>query len=148
MKTKILMLVLTCLLLDVISFQAQADSISLGAWSKHINPGPEVNNETHELIAIEYHGYAVWHFKNSFSRETFAVAKYYDLFEKGYFKGGLYVGMTYGYRGACDKAGGHLSDPKVFCPMVVPEITYTKYKTQITVGLMVNAIAIGPKWEF
>lgn len=148
MKTKILMLILTCALLDVISFKAQADAIYLGAWSKHIQPAPQIRNETHNLVGVEYGGYMVSTFKNSFGAETFAVAKRFELFETQNFKAGLYVGATYGYRGSCQQAEGFDNDPRVVCPLVVPEIAYTKHKTQIVVSLMGNAVSIGPKWEF
>ena len=148
MKTKILMLALTCALLDVISFSAQADAIYLGAWSKHIQPHETIDNESHNLVGIEYGGYMVSSFKNSFGLETYGVAKRFEIFQTQNFKAGLYVGVSYGYRGSCSQSEGLETDAKVFCPLVVPEIVYTKYKTQIAVSLMGNAIAIGPKWEF
>lgn len=148
MKTKILTLILTCALLDVISFSAQADAIYLGAWSKHIKPASSINNEKHDLVGIEYGGYMLSTFKTSFGAEAFGVAKRYELFETENFKAGVYIGISYGYRGSCSQTGGERTDARVVCPLVVPEIVYTKYKTQIAVSLMGNAVAIGPKWEF
>lgn len=148
MKTKILMLILTCALLDLIQTKALADALYVGAWSKHINPSPMVNNESHNLVAVEYKSYLVTAFKNSFSHDTVAVAKRYELFQRGHFKAGIYLGASYGYKGTCEATDGPTSNERVVCPLVVPDIVYTRYKTQIAVSLMGNAIAIGPKWEF
>ena len=148
MKTKILMLALTCALLDVISFQAQADAIYVGAWSKHINPDKTVVNEKHDLVGVEYKGYMVTSFENSFGHHTVAIGKRFELFETENFKGAVYLGASYGYRGSCNQGSGKWWNERVVCPAVVPEIAYTKHRTQIAVSLMGNAVAIGPKWEF
>lgn len=148
MRIKILLLALVCALLDFISISAKADAIYVGAWSKHIKPASSVNNEDHKMVGVEYGGYMVSRFVNSFGSTTVAVAKRYELFEKDNFKAGVYIGVTYGYRGSCTQTGGERTDDKVFCPLVVPEIVYTKYRTQIAVSLLGNAVAIGPRWEF
>lgn len=148
MKTKILMLILTCAFLDLIQAKALADAIYVGAWSKHINPSDQVNNENHKMIAVEYKGYLVSSFENSFGNHTVALGKRFELFETENFKGAVYIGATYGYQGSCDQRSKKRSNKSVVCPLVVPEIVYTKYKTQIAVSLMGNAIAMGPRWEF
>lgn len=148
MKTKILLLVVICALLDLVSISAQADAIYLGAWSTHVKPSAVVTNEKHDLVAIEYGGYMVSSFKNSFDDHTIAVAKRFEIFESGNWKAGVYIGASYGYRGSCQQNEGYDNDPRVVCPLVVPELSYTKHRTQINLSLMGNAVAIGPKWEF
>lgn len=146
--SKMFLLTITCALLDLISYSAHADAIYLGAWSHHIKPADTINNENHKLIAVEYKGYFVSHFKNSFNDTTYGVAKRYEFYRSTDFTAAVYLGVTYGYKGACEASNEALPDNKVVCPLILPEIVYTKHKTQIAFSIMGNAIAIGPRWEF
>jgi hypothetical protein len=142
------MKIIAAFILAIASVAAQADSLYTGAWSYHINPAESVNNETHNLLAYETHGYIVGAFKNSFSDPTVVVGKRFELFEAGNFKSGIYVGATYGYY-SCTPERGQVEgsrDRKV-CFAAVPEISYTKYSVQPTVMLLGNAVAFSIKWD-
>lgn len=133
----------------LLSFTASADALYTGAWSYHIDPAPTVNNETHYLLAYEHEGYILGGFKNSFSDPTAVIGKRFELFEAGDFKGGIYLGATYGYYGCTPERGRptHPNNDRQACLAAVPEISYTKYKVQPTVMLLGNAIAFSIKWD-
>ncbi len=145
MKIKIALFILTACALEFVSQIAAADALYVGAWSVHIDAAENVNNGDHRLLAYERNGYIVGYFKNSFSEDTGFVAKRFELFERGNWKAAVYVGVDYGYNG-CEQSKD--TGKNSVCPLVVPELAYTKHKTQIVVSLLGNAIAIGPKWEF
>lgn len=152
MKTKILMLILTCALLDVISFKAQATTVHLGAWSKHVNPAKEVVNEKHDLIAIEHNGYAIARYKNSFNHEVYAVAKRVELYDNHNIEVAIYLGAmaiegNSGYTN-CFYEKPHAHSVTSVCPVYAPELVYKKYKTRVTFKILGDAIAVGPSWEF
>ncbi len=133
------------ILVIIFSFSAKADNLYTGAWSYHINSTPFITNETHHLLAYEHDRLIVGAFKNSYGDLTAVVGSRFELFEAGDFRGGIYLGITYGYR-TCDNMAKGNPD-RVFCPAVVPEISYTRYKLQPTVMLLGNAIALSFKWK-
>jgi hypothetical protein len=154
MKTKMLMLILTCALLDVISFSAQATTVHLGAWSKHTNPVKEVVNEKHDLIAIEHNGYAIAHYKNSFDHKVFAVAKRVELYDNHNIEVAIYLGAMHidgetPYTN-CFYRKVHRANVSTtsVCAVYAPELVYKKYKTRVTFKVLGDAIAVGPSWEF
>lgn len=152
MKNKIMLLALICALLDIISFQAQATTVHLGAWSKHINPGPQVANERHDLIAVEHEGYAIAHYKNSFNHEVYALAKRVELYDNHDIEVAIYFGAMRidgktEYTN-CFYHNQHAKSVTSVCPVYAPELVYKKYKTRLTFKILGDAISVGPSWEF
>lgn len=116
---------------------AVCDEVYLGAWSYHIHDERELN-ETHYLLGCEKNGYFAAVMKNSHGNPTAMGGKMFDLFETGDFKSVVYLGLHYGYYG-CTR--NDLGTGPTLCPMVIPEISYTKYHVKPTLVLLGNAVA-------
>lgn len=116
-------------------------AVYLGAWSKHVVTNGNYN-ETHDLIAVEHDKILAARFVNSYSRETYALA--YGWHKRwGDFRGSIYAGGMMGYRSCYGDDG----DYAMLCPMVVPAVSYTKYRVQPTVLLLGEAVAISFRVE-
>lgn len=124
---------------------ANADTLYTGAWSKHIDDDPLVNNNTHALIAYEHRNIVVGYYDNSYSEDTVFTLYQYNVATYGNIDLNVGVGISYGY----SKCAYSKSDnnPREVCLIAVPEIVYTKYKVQPAILLLGNAVAISIKWE-
>lgn len=140
------MKMLIVLMLSLICVNASADSLYTGAWSTHINPHEDVNNEKHNLIAYEHSNIVVGYFKNSFSYDSAILLYQYPVKTYGNIDINVGFGATYGYR-ECPYSEDPESTKAKVCIAVVPEIVYTKYKVQPAVLILGNAIAFSIKWE-
>lgn len=127
----------------ILSAPSHADSVYVGAWSKHLDGGDY--NETHELIAVERRDWIAGTLINSFGDRTYMFGKGWDLATTEDWNFRVYAGASYGYR-ACD-GSEQGEDPKV-CPAIVPELSYTKHRVQPAIMLFGGAVALSVKFEF
>lgn len=136
-------LLLSIILVSCCTTPAFADDTYLytGAWSKHI--GGNATNETHSFIGFESNKYLVGWFKNSYDDPTISVDYKVLNYDKGYWNAGAYLGVTYGYK---ECYGGN-GDARKVCPIVIPAISYTKYKLQPTFLLLGNAMVFSLRWS-
>ncbi|ENC6709911.1 hypothetical protein ABKY54_004521 [Vibrio harveyi] len=151
MKTLILSLFL-------VSFAASAAGVDndkeinllAGGWSQHFfkQPGPALNYKN-DLLAVEYDNWIVGTFKNSYDDRTYTAA--YDFnWQRDDLEYGVAVGLNYGYCGSnqkdkfIDKYG---CDTANIVPMVMPYVSYSKFRIKPTVGLLWNALILTFKIE-
>lgn len=85
----------------------------LGQWSKHEVQGDF--NEVHNLIGFEYNDWGYVNFKNSYGKQTHAIAYSPEYYTNNYLELGVSYGIVYGYE-----------QVEIF-PMVMPKMTL-KYK--------------------
>jgi len=144
---------LLSILLVLVSFSSNADSLYTGAWSEHfmgakVEEGGavlSVSNSTHNLLAYEHNNIIIGYFKNSYGTDTVVVGYKFNLLEVGDFKASVYTGVDYGYY-SCGGIAAQDASHKV-CLAVVPEISYTKYKLQPTILMLGGAVAFSLKWD-
>lgn len=140
--------------LFIAALTCQADSIYAGAWSYHLNPVVGVNNQTHQLLAYERNSYVFGTFKNSFGDRTYIAGKEFELFEYGYIRGSVLLGVDYGYKECiANKVSANEYKYKSrgsakACIVGVPSLQYTKYKLQPTFSAMGDALTLGIKMDF
>jgi hypothetical protein len=126
-------------------FEATAcDEVYLGAVSYHINDDRDLKS-THAMLACEKGGYIVGAMENSHEDPTALVGKKFNIYSKGYIDSRIYVGATYGYYGCDNRDTG---SSRSICPMIVPEISYTKYRVEPAIVLLGNALAVTVKYNF
>lgn len=136
------------LILTLLSLNVNATSLYLGAWSKHFKD--EMQNETHNLIALEVNSIIAGTFKNSFSDQTYFVA--YDLeWESTYFDYGFWLGLSYGYCGdgqqnnytsltGCNTGG--------FVPVIMPYVAYSQFPVKPSVAFAYKSVMFNVEIEF
>lgn len=153
MKTAMLLILLAA------SALAGADGYAyLGAWSQHPNSKGNVN-ESHNLLAYELKGVSVGTFVNSFGDRSYIATIEAASVTMGDFEARALVGVVYGYR-ECGKSQPEPSrheygpmpavkeGPKLYCPAVIPEISYTGYRIQPSLILLGPAPALTFKVAF
>lgn len=135
-----------------IVFAATANAeinVTFGGWSYHVQDRDIITNEDHKLLGLSYvnenngwGGFAA-RFDNSFDRESYAlgVAKYWSVSD---FIVGIQGGAVYGYTSCMGNEG----DKSVWCPMVVPSISYAKWDLQPTIMLMGPAVVFAFSYSF
>lgn len=129
-------LVCIVLVLVVTSAPVQADEVYLGGWSKHFL-SEDITNETHNLVAYRSdHGYMAGYFKNSYGDDTVFAAVSKELWSRGHWEANLHYGVMVGYD-ECVMTGRD----DALCPMILPELSYTKYRVKPTLALMGDALA-------
>lgn len=122
---------------------AQADELYLGGWSHHFI-SQDVTSETHNLVAYRSdYGYMAGYFNNSYGDDTVFAAVSKDIWEYGHWDADLHYGAMVGYD-ECVLTGR--DDP--VCPMILPEIAYTKYRVKPALALMGDALAFTVRIEF
>ena len=85
----------------------------IGQWSRHEVEGEY--NEVHSLIGFEYNDWGYVNFKNSYGKQTHAVAYSPEYYENNYLELSVSYGLVYGYE-----------QVEIF-PMIMPKMTL-KYK--------------------
>jgi len=123
---------------------AEATTVYMGAWSKHLDNDHDYN-EQHDLLAVEHDRWIAGTLVNSYNDRTYLVGRGWDLAGDENWKFRLYAGASYGYR-TCD--GGTGGDKAKVCPALVPELSLTRYRVQPAVMLFGGAAAISVKVEF
>ncbi len=104
------------------------NSVLLGMFSHHTSKNDE-HNETHNLIGLDYKGYSIGTFKNSFSDQTFYAGISRKLYEKKLtekFKFDIkykLIGL-HGYGDRYPNIGG-------ITPVIMPVIGFTRNNTGI-----------------
>jgi len=120
----------------VYSVQAMADTnVYLGAWSKHLVTDGDYTS-SHDLLAVEHKRVFGATFRNSYGRESYAIG-YTWSWKRGDFEAKVVAGAVRGYRGFY----GDYDDKTRVLPLVVPMVSYTKYRVQPTVLMMGEALA-------
>lgn len=144
LTSEIAMLVIAAAILFSACQAKACDEVYVGAASYHVNDDRDLKS-VHALLSCEKSGYIVGAMENSHGNPTALAGKQFKLFESGYIESVVYVGLTYGYYG-CDNSEDTKS--RTVCPMVVPEISYTKYRVKPAVVLLGNAAALTTKISF
>lgn len=100
---------------DIKLFEKKENKFELliGQWSKHEVKGEY--NEVHSLIGFEYNDFGYINFKNSYGKQSHAIAYSPEYYTNNYLELGVSYGIVYGYE-----------QVKLF-PMVMPKMTL-KYK--------------------
>jgi hypothetical protein len=143
------------ILLFVLALPVQADTrITFLGYSHHFVESDfsylknQEFNQVHRTFIIEHASYFVGHYDNSYYEDTFVVGQSFYPYQTKHFRLGIRAGMSYGYRD-CFKSGVFdATKEKLFCPAVVPEITYTGSTIYPTLSLVGEAIAISFDYEF
>ena len=130
---------------SLVAGNAKAETaVYAGAWSKHLVTGDEYDyTSSHDLFAVEYKRVFAARFRNSYGRESYALGYTWSK-QYGNFEAKVVAGAVRGYRGWY---GDSESTTKTL-PLVVPMVSYTKYKIQPTVLLMGEALAASVRIEF
>jgi len=122
------------------------DAVLLGLWSKHFHSTDDYRTR-HNLVGIQYQGYFLATFANSYSRQIYAAGAARTIFEKDLGRhwrldAGYRIGPMYGYReGAPNLAG--LSVLPVGC------IGLTYHRIGIDLNLVPgNALSVNFRIEF
>lgn len=142
--------ILTTLLLTL-SLSSFADSLYLGGWSKHFivkGDGSIPLNESHNIVAIERNNWIAGYFKNSYFDDSALVARKYHIMSNNTWALDIAVGASYGYR-TCSMEGRYPRDAdKRWCPAIVPELTYTKYRVKPSIMVMTGALVLTFKIDY
>jgi len=122
------------------------DAVLLGLWSKHFHSTDDYRTR-HNLVGIQYQGYFLATFANSYSRQIYAVGVARTIWEKELkhdwrLDVGYKVGPMYGYReGAPNLAG--------FSVLPVGCIGLTYHRIGIDLNLVPgNALSVNFRIEF
>lgn len=122
------------------------DAVLLGLWSKHFHSTDDYRTR-HNLIGVQYQGYFLATFANSYSRQIYAVGVARTIWEKDLghdwrLDAGYKVGPMYGYReGAPNLAG--------FSVLPVGCIGLTYHRIGIDLNLVPgNALSVNFRIEF
>ena len=118
-------------------------NIFVGAWSKHLISDDETLNEQHDLYAIEHNNWFAGTFKNSYNRESYAIARKFD-WHYGKLEGGVYVGAVRGYR----RCWGDDDSNTDTCPMIVPYLTWHTGLVNPQLFLLGEAVAVSIRIGF
>ena len=130
------------LALAVWGSNARAETnIYAGAWSKHLITDGEYTS-SHDLFAVEHKRIFAARFRNSYGRESYALGRTWT-WSKGDVEAKIVFGAVRGYRGFY----GDYDDKTRVLPLVVPMVSYTKYRVQPTVLLMGEALAFSVRFE-
>lgn len=130
------------LLALVYAHQAKAETaIWAGAWSIHPFSDEDYTS-SHDLVAVESHGFLAARYRNSYGRESYAAGigkswRYGDVRLSGY------VGATTGYSECWGDDGGR----STICPMFVGAAHYTRYRVQPGVLIFGEAVAVSFRVE-
>jgi hypothetical protein len=117
-------------------------NIYAGAWSKHLITDGEYTS-SHDLFAVEHKRIFAARFRNSYGRESYALGRTWT-WSKGDVEAKVVLGAVRGYRGFY----GDYDDKTRVLPLVVPMVSYTKYRVQPTVLLMGEALAVSIRVGF
>ena len=107
--------------------------VMVGGWSKHFHDKGQ--NETHDLMAVEYDSVIAGTFVNSYGDRSYVAG--YDF--SGYWKGleyGAIVGGVIGYP---------QSD---LLPAVVPYVTIKDWNVKPAIGLLGKAVFLSFKIDY
>lgn len=102
--------------------KAMDDSLVLGMWSYHVSPKRDLYNETNNMFGIEYKGYAVNTFKNSYHNQTYFAGVSRKLWSKQLSKNirmnvNYKAGLMHGYKDKYPNVAG-------ITPLILPQIGF------------------------
>lgn len=137
---------LILMLIPVIGFSSEGDNrkaFHFGGWSYHfyerdLPKRKSINNETHNIKLIEWNRFYIGEFINSFGNKTYLASYFFykhSLFNNDHLRLRVFGGLTHGYT----KCYGHGSSSENVCPVVAPQVTYTKYKLEPSFTFFGNA---------
>lgn len=162
MKSIIATIVLTLISISAVAKDFKAADVEVaeekkmylytGGWSHHLTDYEVTDseyddfNEKHDLVGIEYDGWLVAYYNNSFHKDSYVLAK--NVFQRTYgdFDLSVYAGAVYGYASCVGEKKPPHGESKT-CAMIAPAVTYTKYKVQPSILLLGNAVALSIRWE-
>ena len=127
----------------VLAFRAKADSIYIGGWSTHIASPDSQYNQNHRIGAYETGNWLFAAFRNSYDRDSFAVARGWHK-NTSQFRLSMYGGVVYGYRSCFGDDG----EEGRICPLIVPSVAYTGYQLQPALFLMGEALVASVRYQF
>lgn len=143
MKSRNIAMAIVAIILLVCVMGSHADTLYFGGWSTHLGEPDAPYNQSHEMLGYERGNVFAARFINSHNRESYAVA-YAWKWQKADIQWGIYAGAVYGYRSCYGDDG----EKTVYCPLLVPMVSYTKYAVQPTVLLMGNAATFAIRYSF
>lgn len=135
-----MMLIASCCALE-----SKADGVYVGGWSKHVNQkawersGYEINQQ-HDIIIIERDGWEMGHYTNTHFDKTWLAGRYFELFALDDIQLGVHVGASYGYK-FCREIKPDATR-SVFCPVIMPELRYTRWRVQPALLAISDGVAI------
>lgn len=135
-----------------LSFELNAETnLKFGGVSTHTTTHQSVNS-FHRTAIISHNNFFAGYFKNSFYDDSYIVGYSFIETHQSY-NIGWHVGAVYGYRKSTkcykveDLEAGN--DPKIFCPMVAPEITFTELPLKPSVAYFgFDAIVLSLNYTF
>lgn len=131
------------LLLLIMQLTVSAESLALygGGYSTHlIDSNPNISNESHDLIAVQYDTVITGRFNNSYGRESYFVAYEWNwrpFKEMPYVQTFTWAGLVNGYT-SCSFDGG--SGNSRLCAMAVAGARYTRWRIEPTAALIGEAL--------
>lgn len=140
---KAVLMLIVMLGLFVAAFRAGADSVYIGGWSTHIASPDRQYNQNHNLIAYDSDEWLFAAFRNSYDRDSFAVAKGWHK-NTSQFRLSMYGGVVYGYRSCYGDEG----EEGRICPLIVPSVAWTGYRVQPALFLMGEALVLSARYQF
>lgn len=124
---------------------ANDTSIYFGGWSKHfaVKGGVAKSslNEQHQMFVVEHNNIVAGYFKNSYGDDSGVIARKYHIMSNNTLSFDISVGASYGYKACRPRERYPLDADKLFCPAVVPELTYTKYEGKYSIQPSVMIIS-------
>lgn len=146
------MKIIFVILLMTFSVNALASDVSiyLGGWSKHIivkGDGSIPLNDNHKILAVEHNNWIAGYFNNSYYDDSGVIARKYHIMSNNVWSFDIGVGASYGYRKCSLKGRYPRNADKRWCPAIIPEITYAKYRVQPSVMIMTGALVLTFKVE-
>jgi hypothetical protein len=128
--------------------ESKADGVYLGGWSKHVNQkGWERRgygiNQDHNLMMVEFKDWEIGTYKTTHFDTAVLAGRYFELFALDDIKIGVHAGVSYGYK-YCNNPDRQLTESK-FCPALMPEFRFTRWKLQPALLAMVDGVALSVK---
>jgi len=142
---KRLQIVMALLLVLSSSVVESETRMAIGAWSKHAPAIQNVQNENHELLALEHNRWVIGHYKNSYSDSTVFVARNWRGPVIEHVNWTLSIGVSRGY----DRCWGFdKRDDPHFCPQGFVGVEYDRFRLVPTIKASVGVIVFSPEIRF
>lgn len=120
--------------------------VGFGGWSQHFGK-PDVTNESHNIMAIEYMGFSAGRFDNSYDRETWFIAKNFRLENIGgleHVNGVAAIGVNKGYR----ECYGDNGDKGEYCAHGYVGLEYDKHALIHSVKMQPGVVLYNQEVKF
>lgn len=145
MRNLKLLVVSLLFLLSSMSVMAE-DYIYTGAWSYHFDQKDHpITNQKHDLIGYQHDAWMIGSYHNSFGDQSYMIGREFQVRQYGNFNLTVVAGADYGYK-SC--TGPTTNKDAVWCPAIMPVLTYTKYDIQPSLAIMGRALTLQIRWRF